>query len=351
MSEGHNGSPIIIRKKRGDGDEDHHGGVWKLAFADFMTAMMAFFLVMWLINSTSKETKAVIVQYFNPVQLIDSNPAHKGMRDPKQTGQGKSLQKADDVKTTQEAESKDKDSALHKDPIKTLDEIAKREPPPTTADGAESSPKVGAMTPRDPFDRVAKSASPPQGAAKSAQEENKVESPKKDSHAPSVTPAEQGEKANASAAALQAELEKIVNQEARGVHAAPKTEVKQADEGVLITLTDDANFSMFKVGSIEPKPQLVRIIGQIGKVLAKKTGEIEVRGHTDGRSYTSKSYDNWRLSSDRATVVNYMLIRGGLPPARVGKIVGMADRHLKTPKDPLAPVNRRIEILLRGDGQ
>jgi len=58
---------IIIRKRRGDDDEGHHGGVWKLAFADFMTAMMAFFLVMWLINSTSKETKAAIVQYFNPV--------------------------------------------------------------------------------------------------------------------------------------------------------------------------------------------------------------------------------------------------------------------------------------------
>jgi chemotaxis protein MotB len=128
-------------------------------------------------------------------------------------------------------------------------------------------------------------------------------------------------------------------------------EVKQTDEGVMISLTDDSNFSMFAVGSIEPRPQLVRILGQIGKALAKQSGEVEVRGHTDGRSYTGSSYDNWRLSSDRATMVNYMLIRGGLPHSRVGKIVGFADRRLKTPKDALAAVNRRIEILLRGDGR
>jgi chemotaxis protein MotB len=101
------------------------------------------------------------------------------------------------------------------------------------------------------------------------------------------------------------------------------------------------------VGSIKPRPQLVRIIGDIGKILAGKRGEIELRGHTDARAYAGKNYDNWRLSSDRATLVNYMLIRGGLPAARIGKIVGFADRRPKNAADPLSPVNRRIEILLR----
>ena len=82
MSDDDKETPIIVRKKITQGEEDHHGGVWKLAFADFMTAMMAFFLVMWLINSTSKETKAVIVQYFNPVKLTDSTPASRGVNDP-----------------------------------------------------------------------------------------------------------------------------------------------------------------------------------------------------------------------------------------------------------------------------
>lgn len=158
------------------------------------------------------------------------------------------------------------------------------------------------------------------------------------------------DKAKTSAAALQAELDKIVGAEARGLRATPKVEVKQVDDGVLISLTDDADFSMFAVGSIEPKPQLVRIIAQVGKILEKQRGEVEVRGHTDGRSYSGGHYDNWRLSSDRATIINYALVRGGLSPNRVGKVVGFADHKLKAPKDPLSPINRRIEILLRSDG-
>lgn len=326
MSEEHGGGPVIIRRKRASGEEEHHGGVWKLAFADFMTAMMAFFLVMWLINSTSKETKANIVQYFNPVQLIDANPAHKGLRDPKESGQGKSPQHTDSVDKATDNPGKEAESALHRDPIKALDEIAKREPPPPAAEVASPPPNVAAPTPRDPFDRVARSSVAGSGPTADAQ----VAEAKK------IT-----------AAALQSELDKIVGREARGMRAAPKVEVAEVDEGLLISLLDDANFSMFAVGSIEPKPQLVRIIGQVGKILEKQRGEIEVRGHTDARAYNRSNYDNWRLSSDRATIVNYMLVRGGLAPARVGKISGYADHKLKTPQDPLAPINRRIEILLR----
>ncbi|WP_442756303.1 flagellar motor protein MotB [Methylocystis sp. JAN1] len=304
-------TPTIIRRKRGGDEEDHHGGVWKLAFADFMTAMMAFFLVMWLINSSSKETKAAIVQYFNPVQLVDATSAHRGLRDPLQ-GEGKSATPANDISDGAPKEKiKDKEVALHSEPLKALDEIAAQEAP--AAPPSQSAP-------RDPFDRALMAAPPTRDST-------------------------QGEESRTKAAAtLQAEIEHIAAREAR----APKVEVKQGDEGLLISLTDDANFSMFAVGSIEPKPQLVRIIAQIGKILASRKGEVELRGHTDGRSFATKSYDNWRLSSDRATVVNYMLVRGGLPSSRIGKVVGFADRRLKNPKDPLAPVNRRIEILLRG---
>lgn len=330
MSEG--GETIIIRKKRSSGEEEHHGGVWKLAFADFMTAMMAFFLVMWLINSTSKETKAVIVQYFNPVQLIDANPAHKGLRDPKETGQGKSLQHADDAaEKAQEPgpKEKDKEAALHKDPLKALDDIASQEP----AETAPPSESVAASAVTDPFDR-----SPPAPPPSHAEEKK-----------PPSAAAKPPPKQETSAQELQAEFDKIVGHEAGKLHAGPHVDVARTGEGILISLTDDAHFSMFGVGSIEPRPQLVRIITEIGKTLAKQHGEIEIRGHTDARSYASANYDNWRLSSDRATIVNYMLIRGGVAAQRIGKIVGYADRKLKAPKEPLSPVNRRIEILLRGD--
>jgi chemotaxis protein MotB len=342
----------IIRKRRAEAEEEHHGGAWKLAFADFMTAMMAFFLVMWLINSTTKETKAVIVQYFNPVQLVDSNPAHKGLRDPKQVGQGKSLKQTDATEVTIDSHTRDKLSALHKEPLKALEEIAQKEPAERT-DIAERAPAAAIR--RDPFDRTPKSAAsdpgpPPEsekpfdGAGKEPPTGGVAEAIGKQTATAGPTKAGKDEK-EAAAAILQREVAKIAANETH----APKVEVKKVEEGLLISLTDDAKFSMFDVGSIEPKPQLVRIIGEIGKILATRPGEIELRGHTDARSYANNSYDNWRLSSDRANMVYYMLQRGGLPAARIGKIVGFADRRLKTPNDPLAPNNRRIEILLRGN--
>ncbi len=332
----HDGPPIIVKKKV-EGEEEHHGGVWKLAFADFMTAMMAFFLVMWLINSTSKETKAVIVQYFNPVQLVDATSAHKGLRDPNSGAEGKSAVAATPSEKKDGSGSRDPEGDLLKNPLKALQAIAENEPRAMEPPGSPSL--------RDPFDRSVRSEAI---SAVEAPPPEPVQSPPLDK-----APAKKGQASNASdkgkaeqskmATELQADVEKIAALE----QSAPKVEVKQTDEGLLISLTDDASFAMFDVGSIKPKPQLVRIIADIGKILAGKRGELELRGHTDARAYAGKGYDNWRLSSDRATLVNYMLIRGGLPAARVGKVVGFADRRLKNPADPLSPLNRRIEILLR----
>ncbi|TPM36952.1 MotB family protein [Mesorhizobium sp. B2-3-4] len=72
---------IIVRRGHDDHDEGHHGGVWKIAFADFMTAMMCFFLVMWLINAANEQTKTAVASYFNPVKLVDRESSRKGLKD------------------------------------------------------------------------------------------------------------------------------------------------------------------------------------------------------------------------------------------------------------------------------
>ncbi|WP_295807357.1 MotB family protein [uncultured Nitratireductor sp.] len=72
---------IIVRRGGGDEDEGHHGGAWKIAFADFMTAMMCFFLVMWLINATDDDTRTALASYFNPVKLVDQSTSSKGLED------------------------------------------------------------------------------------------------------------------------------------------------------------------------------------------------------------------------------------------------------------------------------
>lgn len=76
---------VIVRRGGYDDHDDHHGGVWKIAFADFMTAMMCFFLVMWLINAANEQTKVALASYFNPIKLIDRNANRKGIDD---IGQG-----------------------------------------------------------------------------------------------------------------------------------------------------------------------------------------------------------------------------------------------------------------------
>lgn len=72
---------IIVRRPRG-GHDEHHGGAWKIAYADFMTAMMALFLVLWLVNASSEETKAAVASYFNPIELTDHDARPRGMDDP-----------------------------------------------------------------------------------------------------------------------------------------------------------------------------------------------------------------------------------------------------------------------------
>ena len=79
---------IIIRRSSGEGEGGHHGGVWKIAYADFMTAMMAFFLVMWLINSTDKKTLTQVATYFNPLRLTDKAPSARGLQRRAQAAAG-----------------------------------------------------------------------------------------------------------------------------------------------------------------------------------------------------------------------------------------------------------------------
>lgn len=95
----HGKHEIIIVKKHGGHDHGHHGGAWKIAYADFMTAMMAFFLVMWLINAANEETKAAVASYFNPIKLTDSKPSEKGLKKQSKDAEGEDSQDKSKTKT------------------------------------------------------------------------------------------------------------------------------------------------------------------------------------------------------------------------------------------------------------
>ena len=113
--------------------------------------------------------------------------------------------------------------------------------------------------------------------------------------------------------------------------AAPAIDVTVTDQGVLISLTDKLSFSMFALGSAEPRAEVIQAMDAVAQALKARPGTIILRGHTDARPYKSATYDNWRLSSARAQMAYYMLTRGGAPASRFSRVEGYADHALRDP--------------------
>jgi chemotaxis protein MotB len=394
---------VIVRRRRGGHDDGHHGGVWKIAYADFMTAMMAFFLVMWLINSTDEKTIVQVAAYFNPVRLSEKSPSSKGLNDasqvapahPGDTGgveQGKDAVPAAADKKEKPPSKKEKkkkeaqEQELLTNPYEMLDQIASKAPrnEPVGGYGVRHIGDLrgaSGQALRDPYDPVyprigtglasdTKHDAPPElrefpgGPVEGPSNEpapttpNSPAAPKSETRAAlkvtaldrraverqMVEHAERRVAVQVAASQLEAELDKVID--AIG-DARPLIDVKVTDEGVLISLTDNNTFGMFAIGSAQPDPRLVVAMEKIGAILKARDGRIIIRGHTDGRQYKTNLYDNWRLSSARAQMVYYMLVRGGIPETRFERIEGHADRTLRVPTDKDAAQNRRIEILLR----
>ncbi|GHB18504.1 hypothetical protein GCM10007094_02830 [Pseudovibrio japonicus] len=141
-------------------------------------------------------------------------------------------------------------------------------------------------------------------------------------------------------------LANAVGEALEGVNTGASIEFTHSADGVLIRIMDNDDFGMFAVGSSEPHPAVVKAMEKIATVLEDEKGEIIIRGHTDARPFKSKKNDNWRLSTARAHMAYFMLVRGGLDENRIIGIEGYADRRLKEVDDPYAPQNRRIEIML-----
>ncbi len=400
---------VIVRRSRGDGEDSHHGGVWKIAYADFMTAMMAFFLVMWLINAANEETKAAVASYFNPVKLMDRNARPKGIQDSDEEkgkvwferpdsidAETKSSRNERDVETQPEREERQ----IFKDPYAVLAEIAtdsgvlqnrsvagaggmNRAGPLTGAEGGEAY--------RDPFNPnywteqmdeeifplTDSPPVPPPSYEKSAivkadgakQEGTKIDqvslaqrldagkiSPeaanKASENLKPAKPTDKEIKPDISQAEIAQKLAaEIAKTGIANEKNAPEVTVVPTDEGVMIQLTDKVDYGMFAVGSAKPDKRVVQVLDEIGKIIASRKGDVIISGHTDARPFKSNNYDNWRLSSARAHMAYYMLTRGGLDAKRILRIDGYADRDPKIASDPYAAQNRRIDIFLKTAGR
>jgi chemotaxis protein MotB len=415
MTEAH--PEIVIVRRRGLQEDEHHGGAWKIAFADFMTAMMAFFLVLWIISATDKNTKTLIARYFNPVKVEEPAKAQKGIhgapekdaayapgedigapsagKPSSDRGEGVG-EKADgnppnSSKQNEQARPPTQsplpppdpakpyptmsEQELFSDPRASLDKIAGAPPPGPRIDPSATLKGYGEVGPsadealRDPFrplgsdqavNVVAENPGAPPSAAAPSDEPVSMSTSiapaagstggqGAGSPAPSTVnppPPDPTEARRTAAINLLADLNKRLAGESKSMQG-PQLDVQATEDGILISLTDRQNYSMFAIGSAEPQPRVLHMMEAIAASLQGLQGAIVVRGHTDARPYRSATYDNWRLSSARAQMAYYMLIRGGLPEKRFERVEGYADHQLKEPSHPLAAENRRIEILVR----
>jgi chemotaxis protein MotB len=355
---------IIVRRGGHDDHDGHHGGVWKIAYADFMTAMMAFFLVMWLINAANEETKAAVASYFNPDKLMDRQSSPKGVQDiDEKDGKVRfdSDQKVDDSTkvindTKVQPPSEQEERQLFREPYAVLSELAHEtgvlQNQSAKGDGgtSQSGPATGADggdAYRDPFSpdywssKAADELTPPNAAPSTppkpeTAEAKPAEAPAKDQDQliAELKKAAEGEKSTAAKQGSKAE-------------PMPDVTVVPVDGGVMIQLTDKIDYGMFTIGSAKPDARVVQMLERIAQVISRQPGEVIISGHTDSRPFKSASYDNWRLSSARAQMAYYMLVRGGLDEKRVLRVEGYADRQPKIANDPNAAENRRIDIFLK----
>ncbi len=372
---------VIVRRRGAEDSSAGKAGAWKIAYADFVTAMMAFFLVMWLINASNEETLAQVASYFNPIKLTDTSTGERSLKDMKEAegSEGNSRQAAEESGPSKK--DMEMERRLLADPPEALNRIADAiSELQIQASGLESRMEIApARNPDDsnpgvgdPFDPQAweKLSSIPGGENVETIEPKSLNASLSDLKQPDngkmsssneadlresdgalkiKDKSDANDRTNGPQMAMEANL---IAQEIRSRLTKKEEVLKEAfsvtptASGILVSLTEAENFEMFKTGSAEPKPETLRLVEVIANVIKSRKGDLIIRGHTDSRPFRNRYHDNWQLSTARAHFARYMLLQGGLDEGRIRRIEGVADREPRNASDPRAAENRRIEILI-----
>jgi chemotaxis protein MotB len=363
-------------------DENPHN-VWKLAYADFMTAMMTFFLAMWLINAALKDKPLGMTSYFLPIKFGEPAPYSHGVRDVSRSGTGNAKitdiipNDPDQAGKPAKPSAEVTDEGLFHNPFPLLTDLARQaevtvkaagHPDGLLGDGKTHDTFLNdyILTPVRQWIASLQGSGPESGTADSLPPPPATEGTRNEKAPDAAGGPQEQMLANPKTGPVSKEQQKLIENQKTATQLGrdlstlagtlpeafrPNVEVSANADGILISLTDGAQFNMFKIASAVPSPTLVLFLEKLGDLLNKYPGGIIVRGHTDARPYAGDPYGNWRLSANRATMTYYMLIRGKAADKRFLALEGFGERELKNKADPLAAENRRIEILIRPPGQ
>jgi chemotaxis protein MotB len=262
--------PIIVKKVTVIAEQAHHGGAWKVAYADFVTAMMAFFLLLWLLGSTTEAQRKGLADYFTPtlVKTKEQSAGSHGLLG------GSSLT--------------DPDNYPHR------------------------AGQTGS-----------RSLTVPRSATGGAKEGDSL------------------------AKRMRSSVAEKLKDNARLRRLMKQVRMVDTTEGVRIDLVDDADFSMFVLGTTVLTSDATALLRAIADVVAPENGELTIRGHTDSLPWKNGAeQNNWSLSAGRAESTRQALMRDGIGQTRFRRIEGVADREPLVKDNPQDPRNRRISILL-----
>ncbi len=286
--------PIYIKrvKKVAGG---HHGGAWKVAYADFVTAMMAFFLVMWLVTAVSKEERAAIFEYFKNPSM---EPGKSVKPAPGQMGPGGASTSPIDLGGGLDAPK----SSLQK------------------------TEKIGATVMTSPAPPIELES----GEQKAAEAE-----------------AQERERERTQLDALMQDLEEAINKSQALQPFKDQLLLDITPEGLRIQIVDAQNRPMFDLGSSRLKPDTKDILEEVAHYLETVPNRISITGHTDTTPYAGISgYTNWDLSTDRANAARRALEAAGYDTRQISRVTGLSSSVLFDKENPRGAVNRRISIVV-----
>jgi len=334
-SEKPGGKATVVIRREEVIEGGHHGGAWKVAYADFVTAMMAFFLLMWLLNATSEDQKRGLADYFatagTMTRAMSGSGAPFGGKTPFDNG---SL--VSDRGSIAVVKGK-ADPAQPPDDPEDATEPPKSRRAPETEDGKPVSAVEFAV------------ALTPDQVAAHAKEH--------DFDNPEAAKAREGDAKARDQRERQA-FQQAAEQIRDAVRADPaladlarQLAIDQTPDGLRIQLLDEDRTAMFATGSAVPNDRARQLLQKIGPILGRLSERIAIAGHTDAAPYRGTDRSNWELSADRANATRRLLAEAGIPEARIQGVTGVADRDPLLPADPLASANRRIAItVLRAAG-
>jgi chemotaxis protein MotB len=292
--------PIIKKIILEEGHGGAHGGAWKIALADMMTAMMAFFLLMWLLGATKEDQRKSVADYFRP-------SSHSQIKFGELAGSdgllgGKSVIDPDGFPFTA------KQTAI-------LERLTPQ---------AQGGPNVDAG---------------------SSQQENNKEGPQEES--PNAEPGKAGQRQQdkENFDKLEKELKQKMAESKALQQMQDQVSITRDKDGLRIEIIDKANFSMFRLGTAELDDRAIALLNEVSKSLKGLPNKVAVRGHTDSLGFAPDSgRNNWTLSTERADATRRVMQQGGVGYQRFARIEGVADTAPFVQGNPADPRNRRVSI-------